>query len=202
MPQPFLRAPEEMDQLVQRLGHEGYDLSRIRTIGQRVNEEQRLLDTIKRLDPKIDGNAHELVKQLAVYKQEVDRKERWYEKILKAPGRLLKKGWETVKRHPFLTALAVLAISGAVAFYVNPALFASLKAWIASKLGALGIGNAAEAAKQTVEKAAEAAKEAAGKAMEKVPVPPPIPDTLPPLPTDIPSLEEAEKILKGLEKMP
>lgn len=76
-----------------------------------VQQREKLVEALRKRDPHLNGQVDALIKHLKINRQEIRRKESWYEKVMKLPGRVLKKSWETVKKHPFASALLLAALA-------------------------------------------------------------------------------------------
>lgn len=87
-----------------------------------VQQREKLVEALRNKDPKLNGQVDSLIKHLKINRQEIVRKERWYETALKLPGRVLKGTWNTVRKHPYLTiaaAIAILLATGALTGYFS-----------------------------------------------------------------------------------
>ncbi len=114
---PVFKDRKEMDGYLRELGY-----GRLNEFGKTVNDREKLVDLLRKRNPKLNGQVDNLIEHLKLNKQEIERKEAWYTKVLKFPGRLLKGAWNTVKNHPYLTVGAVIAIllaTGATTGYIS-----------------------------------------------------------------------------------
>ena len=107
MPQPaFTRSPAQLGEILEKMEREGYNLKNLDKLDQRaiarmqvkgdtIGEEIRLL---KKIDPKINGNASQLLEDLTLYRQENMAKRRFsaWEYVKSVPRRI----WGTIKAHP------------------------------------------------------------------------------------------------------
>lgn len=207
---PFVRSPKQLRDIVEQLDARGYELEKLDELKRTVEEKEQLATHLRDIDPSINGNVDHLVEDLALYRQEAEAKKSWsvWEFVKSVPGRL----WNTVKKHPRITAAVVAAGLIAAAYYSGLGAIAvdRIRDWVMTKFGGGALAGAAEAAKgaaegaaETVTGAVESAAEAAEGVIESMPKPPfitPEPVPIPSLPTGVPSAEEALKILEELEK--
>lgn len=209
MPQPaFTRSAAQLGEILKKMEREGYNLKNLDKLDQRsiarmqvkgdtVAEEIRLL---KKIDPKINGNATQLLEDLTLYRQENAAKRRFsaWEYVKSVPGRI----WGTIKAHPKISIAIGIAALLAIAYFtgVGGMVVDRVRDYATKKLGAAGIAQATEAAAKAGAGAAETVTEAAKGAAEalKTTVPPPPAPT--PLPTTAPSLDEAQRIIDALGK--
>ena len=207
MPQPaFTRSPAQLGEILEKMDREGYNLKNLDKLDQRaiarmqvkgdtIGEEIRLL---KKIDPKINGNASQLLEDLTLYRQENMAKRRFsaWEYVKSVPRRI----WGTIKAHPKVSIAIGIAALLALAYFtgVGGIVVDRVRDYATKKLGAAGIAQATDAAAKAGAEAAGTATEAvkgATEALRTVVPPPPAPS---PLPTAIPSLDEAGKIIDAL----
>jgi hypothetical protein len=128
---PVFRNREELSDYARKLGFK--KIEEFESALDSVKQRERLVEALRKRDPKLNGQVDALIDHLKLNRQEIQRKERWYEKVLKFPGRVLKGAWETVKRHPYLTIATVIALLlavGALTGYFS----GSIESWL-HKLG-------------------------------------------------------------------
>jgi hypothetical protein len=123
---PVFRNREELSDYARKLGFK--KIEEFESALDSVKQRERLVEALRKRDPKLNGQVDALIDHLKLNRQEIQRKERWYEKVLKFPGRVLKGAWETVKRHPVLTAVAIVALL----YYtgLGAVLAEKIKAWL------------------------------------------------------------------------
>ncbi|MBU2259434.1 hypothetical protein KKC44_02395 [Patescibacteria group bacterium] len=171
---PVFRSREELQDYLEDVG---YDIDRLHAMGDSVAEREQLITSLKERNPTLNGNAEALVEHLRLNHQELERKESWYTKLLKLPGKALRYSWETVKAHPYITAAVVIGLTAAALYYSGAA--AAGYGWLKAKVmesmvgegaaGAVGAGkDAAIAAGEKVAEVGGAAGEAVGGAAESV----------------------------------
>lgn len=201
---PLVRGPEQMRAYLDRLNAEGYEMERLDEMLSVTAERQELAQRLKEYDPTLNGDVDHLVEDLALYRQELETKKTWstWEYVKSIPGRV----WETIKAHPYITGAVVTGLAAAGAYYYYPgaaaAIVGRLRDWITPYVLGNGAaaaletaGEAASAVQEAVPAAAATAEEAIGGALESA-----APMSAPaPIPTEIPSLNEAAEILQGLE---
>ena len=193
---PFVRDAEQMQGILEQLEKRGYSLDRLDTLTQAADQKEELVTHLRDIDPSLNGNVDHLIEDLNLYKQEAASKKKWslWGYVKEIPGRV----WKTVKKHPKKT-IALVVVAGLIAagFYTGaiPYAITQAKAWLAAQ----GVWGAAEKAGEAASAGVEAAKDAAGRAIENLPKPPPAP-TVPPMPTQVPGLDEAGRVLDALEK--
>ncbi|MBU0458005.1 hypothetical protein KJ652_00365 [Patescibacteria group bacterium] len=158
-----------------------YDVDRLHTTADSVGDREDLMAALQKKYPELNGNASKLVEHLRLNHQELERKESWFTKLKKMPGRAMKATWETVKAHPYITAAVVLGITAAALYYTGAG--ATAISWIKAKvMGSLlgeGVAGAGEVVAEAGEVVAEAGEvagnvadavgEAAGAAGETIP---------------------------------
>lgn len=132
---PLVRSPEQMDDLLEKLEFEGYERDRINAIGGSVDQQEELVKTIKKLDPTVNGNANELLKDLRGYQRETELEKTWWEKVKELPANVWDWTKRTIKAHPYITAGVVITALAVAAYYtgVGAYLIAPLQQWIASQ---------------------------------------------------------------------
>ncbi len=224
MEKPLARTPEQLKKFLKQLEESGYKMDQLDELAKSAEKRADLIKKLKALDPKMNGEAEQVVEDLALYRQEVMAKKKWgaWEYVKSVPRRI----WGTMKRHPYITAAVVIALGAAAAYYtgVGPVVVSKLKNWLLStafgqKMAELG-GKAVQMGGEVLEKGKDLAGDALGKGKDlladklpgigdaapavppvvpNVPVPP-VPPVAPgaaPLPSTIPSLEEASKLLEA-----
>ncbi len=209
---PLIRTPEQMRVIVERLRTDGYEMDRVNSMLDTAEEKQKLVEQLQVYDPELNGEAHLLAEDIGLYKQELETKKEWntWEFVKSIPGRV----WGTMKAHPYITTATVVGLAAAGLYFYYPGAdvavatgIGRLRDWIGSYMVGNSVAQATEAASEIGGQAVEATQEAAGAAaqtaeealggaLENVPLEAP---PAAPLPTDIPSLDEAGEILKGLE---
>lgn len=109
----FDEGPKLHQYIEQEFGRDTLDALR----KSQTNNERHiaLLTAVQRKFPQLNGRATDVVQRLLLNQQELDRKESWFTRILKAPGRALSWTWGKMKEHPYLTIGAVIALLAAVA---------------------------------------------------------------------------------------
>ncbi|MFH1444639.1 MAG: hypothetical protein ABIG34_04625 [Candidatus Peregrinibacteria bacterium] len=105
---PVFRNREEMVDYARKLGFK--KIEEFESALDSVEKREHLVEALRKRDPKLNGQVESLIKHLKLNKQEIARKERWYEKVLKLPGRATKATWDTMKRHPIITLLILAAL--------------------------------------------------------------------------------------------
>ncbi|ALM09934.1 MAG TPA: hypothetical protein DEB30_02710 [Candidatus Peribacter riflensis] len=105
---PVFRNREEMVDYAQKLGFK--KIEEFESALDSVEKREKLVEALRKRDPKLNGQVDALITHLKLNKQEIARKERWYEKVLKLPGRATQATWDTMKRHPMLTLLILAAL--------------------------------------------------------------------------------------------
>lgn len=207
MPQPgFLRSPKELGDILSKMEHEGYNLNNLDRLDQRAFEKLRVkgetadeeINLLKKIDPSINGNAVDLLEDLTLYRQENTAKRRWnvWEFAKSMPSRI----WGTIKAHPKISMAVSIAALLALAYFtgVNGIVIDRVRDYAAKKFGSDALAAATETAGKAAAGAAGSASEAvkgAAEALKTSIPPPPVPSSLP---TDIPSMDEAQKIIDAL----
>jgi|GEM_PF-1500880 hypothetical protein len=130
--------------------------------------KMEVLQMIKDVNPELNGNVEKAGDIVKLNTEQLLMKESFIKKMLKLPGRAMDKTWETVKKHPVLTAVLLVAIAAAGAYYMG--YLPQLGTW-GLKLKSLFTGAAGSAAAEgagevAAEGAAEAVAEGAGAAAE------------------------------------
>ncbi|MFH1670159.1 MAG: hypothetical protein ABIA92_01080 [Patescibacteria group bacterium] len=209
---PVFRTREQMQEYLEDVG---YDIDRLHTLGDSVGEREGLLTSLREKHPNLNGQGEALINHLHLNAQELNRKESWYTKLLKLPGKALRYGWETMKAHPRISIAVAVGLGVAALYYSGAA--AAGYGWLKAKVmesmvgegvagAAEAVGEAAGAVGEAAGAAGEAAAEAAGGAAETVGEiigggagEVPIPDVSP-LPTDAPPVEMWDEVLRGLQQ--
>ena len=148
---PVFKNRKEMGDFGQKLGFR--KIEEFESALDSVQQREKLVEALRKSDPKLNGQVDALINHLKINRQEITRKESWYKKVLKFPGRMVSKTWETVKKHPVAAALvlAALAAAGVAGTYYLAAnwegFLAKLGAQTAVK-GAEAIGPATKIAPQ------------------------------------------------------
>lgn len=210
---PLIRTPEELRVIVERLRSDGYEMDRVNRMLETADEKQKLVEQLQSYDPELNGEANLLAEDIGLYKQELETKKTWntWEFVKSIPGRV----WGTIKAHPYATAAVAIGLGLAGAYYYYPGaaegtamVVGRVRDWLGSYfMGAkaaevAGVvtekaGEAVGAAQEAVGTATEGATEVIGDVLEAAPL-----DTPPAIPLpdpSIPSLEEAGKILEGID---
>lgn len=153
---PVFKNREELSGYARKLGFK--KIEEFESALGSVQQREKLVEALRKRDPKLNGQVDALITHLKLNHQEIARKERWYEKALKLPGRALKATWETMKKHPALTILVLAAlVAGGTAYGLY--LTGNLE-FVATKLGLGKMFGAVDAA---------------GEMMPPVPPTPPVP---------------------------
>ncbi len=205
---PFVRAPDKMQGYLDRLNERGYQLERLDELVQVTDEKEKLVRSLKEYDPTLNGDVDNLIEDLALYRQEAEAKKRWtlWDYVTYVPRRV----WGAIEAHPYIATGVVLTLAGVAAMYYTGAgtvVVGRLRDWLTSYMTGNAVSKATEAAGEVAGQAAdmatgaaETAKEGIGNALEGMNIPEmPAPPPAAPVPTEIPSLQEADMILKGLE---
>jgi len=127
--------------------------------------KQRIARAIKDADSSVNGNIDGILDQIDLNREQLQKKESFFKRMLKLPGKALNSVWRTIKKHPYLTATLLIALATGGAYYLGylpkvdwGSLWARLKNLL--KFGGGG-GAAAGAGEAAAEGAAEAAAEGA-----------------------------------------
>lgn len=168
---PVFRTREQMDTYLRGLGY--MKLDKLNAVKESTEERQRLAEALKN-DPHTNGNAEALVDHLQLNHQELERKESWYKRILKLPGKAVRWTWETVKKHPILTTAVVASILlyytgwGKLGWEWGKGWYAGLDegSWLKQFVGKVTSYFSSAEAAPAAEVAAEAAPEVAAGAAE------------------------------------
>lgn len=196
-----IRKPEQLERMLSRFD---FSLDKLRGKKNAVERRQLLTQALER--GGLNGRSREMAEKLLRKSQEFDRKESFLSKVKEKLTAPLRRTFEVIKRHPYITAAVIIAVLGAASLYytgAGPAILAKIKTWVASKFGAgaMGkaveaVGGAAEAAKDAAGAAVEGAKDAAGGVIDKMPMPQPKPvPPSPPFPTEV--TETLDQLMKG-----
>ena len=207
MPQPaFTRSPRVLGEILKKMVKEGYNLKNLDKLDRRAIERLNVkgdtaaeeIKLLKKIDPSINGDARSLLEDLTLHHQETNAKKRFrsWEYVKSMPRRVL----GTIKAHPKISIAIGIAALLAIAYFtgVGGMVVDRVRDYAMKKMGAAGIAQATEAAAKAGAGAAESATEAAKGAVEALNTtvpPPPVPS---PLPTTVPSLDEAGKIIDAL----
>ncbi len=218
------RTPEQIKKLVGDLEKSGLSLAKLDLRKASAQERAEYIKKLQEIIPSSEEEAKKALNEIAEYSREINAKKKWgaWEYAKSVPRRI----WGTMKRHPYITAAVVIALGAAAAYYtgVGPVVVSKLKNWLMStafgqKMAELG-GKAVQMGGEVLEKGKDLAGDALGKGKDlladklpgigdaapavppvapNVPVPP-VPPVAPgaaPLPSTIPSLEEASKLLEA-----
>ncbi|MDB4978220.1 MAG: hypothetical protein JWM56_406 [Candidatus Peribacteria bacterium] len=199
----FVTSPKELKGMMEELEADGYVDEKFDAMLQSANGRDDLIKRFRAKNPELNGNAERAVEELGLFRQETMAKKEWntWEYVKSIPGRV----WDTMKAHPYISTAVILGVVGAAAYYsgVGPAAINYVRTWAAKQFGLNALGSASEAASGAVAKASEvgaAAKGAVGDAIGNLPntVAPITP--LPPIPTTVPSINDAINTLDALGK--
>lgn len=81
--------------------------------------KEQLLTMIKDASPNVNGNVDAALDQVGLNAEQLQKKESFIKRMLKLPGQAVSKAWETIKKHPILTAVILIAIAAAGAYYLG-----------------------------------------------------------------------------------
>ena len=133
----------------------GMELDKVRT---KIQSDEGRRELIQQLN--LNGNADTVLEGIDLNVEQLKKKESFFMKMLKLPGRAVKSAFNVMGRHPFLTSAAVIAIIIAI-LYFTPAL--------APTAGEYGT-KLVQAFKGTLAKIGVGTPEAATDAISKLPI--------------------------------
>lgn len=104
---PVFQTREEMDTYLRGLGYR--KMEQLKVDEDAVGARERLAEALKKTNP--DADVDQLIEHLKLNSQEIERKEKWYDKAMKLPKKAASYTWETIKAHPILTALTLAGLT-------------------------------------------------------------------------------------------
>lgn len=193
------KSQKDLDRFIE----DRYNPEVLKALQSSVKNQRSMLEALK--EQGLNGQAESLEKIYRLHSQELRRKETLMGKLWRgvtAPFRFIGRQF---KEHPVRTTLiAALLIGGAYLYFsgTGAALITKAQEWIAKKMGGEMLAGAGEAVSTGAGQAAEAAKGA----VESLPIPSapevPVPTPSVPgsLPTEVPGINEAEKLFEHLRR--
>ena len=98
------RTPEQLEERY------GKSLAELQVeLGSKEGQE-KLMKMFQKEHPELNGEAKELLKYLSLNIEQLKKKETLLQKVASLPKRALESIWNTIKKHPILTGVAILAL--------------------------------------------------------------------------------------------